>query len=108
MNKLKVGYWPLSSNLKSAGDRRRVVFWAQARGHEIITDLSQKVDVVIASEKSDFDSPAFSNPKVPVIFDLVDVFNLETPKNILYKHFLEREKFYNKRKYPYKITKVNL
>ena len=74
MNKLKVGYWPLSSSLKSAGDRRRVVFWAQARGHEIITDLSQKVDVVIASEKSDFNSPAFSKPKVPVIFDLVDAY----------------------------------
>jgi hypothetical protein len=74
MNKLKVGYSPLSSNLKSAGDRRRVVFWAQARGHEIITDLSQKVDVVIASEKSDFNSLAFSKPKVPVIFDLVDAY----------------------------------
>jgi hypothetical protein len=74
MNKLKVGYWPLTSNLKSAGDRRRVVFWAQARGHEIITDLSQKVDVVIASEKSDFNSPAFSNRKVPVILDLVDAY----------------------------------
>jgi hypothetical protein len=74
MNKLKVGYWPLSSNLKSAGDRRRVVFWAQARGHEIITDLSQKVDVVIASEKSDFNSLAFSKSKAPVIFDLVDAY----------------------------------
>jgi hypothetical protein len=51
-----------------------VVFWAQARGHEIITDLSQKVDVVIASEKSDFNSLAFSKPKVPVIFDLVDAY----------------------------------
>ena len=46
--------------------------------------------------------------KTALIFDLVDVFNLENPKNMLYKHFLEREKFYNKRKYPYKITKVNL
>ena len=74
MKKLKIGYWPLSSNLKSAGDRRRVVFWAQARGHELITDLSQRVDVVIASEKSDFNSPVFSRPKVPIIFDLVDAY----------------------------------
>lgn len=74
MNKLKVGYWPLSSNLKSAGDRRRVVFWAEARGHEIITDLTKKVDVVIASEKSDFNSLVFSRLKVPVVFDLVDAY----------------------------------
>ena len=46
--------------------------------------------------------------KTAIIFDLVDVFNFEDPKNILYRHFKEREKFYIKRKYPYKLTKVNL
>jgi len=46
--------------------------------------------------------------KTALIFDLVDVFSIEKPRNSLYNHFLEREKFYNKRKYPYKITKVNL
>ena len=74
MRKLKIGYWPLSANLKSAGDRRRVVFWAQARGHEITTDLSQNVDVIIASEKSNFNSLIFTNPKTPLIFDLVDAY----------------------------------
>jgi superfamily II DNA or RNA helicase len=43
-----------------------------------------------------------------LIFDLVDVFQLEKPSNILWRHFKEREKFYQKRKYPYKILKVNL
>ena len=42
------------------------------------------------------------------IFDLVDVFSSKDAANILYKHFKEREKFYIKRKYPYKITKINL
>jgi len=74
MRKLKIGYWPLSENLKSAGDRRRVVFWAHARGHEIVTDLRQNVDVIIASEKSDFNSLAFANPKTPIIFDLIDAY----------------------------------
>lgn len=74
MRKLKVGYWPLSRNLKSAGDRRRVVFWAQARGHEIVTDLSHKVDVIIAGEKSDFNAAVFAKSKVPVIFDLIDAY----------------------------------
>jgi len=48
-----------------------------------------------------------------IIFDLVDIFSPKVwdhPRggNILYKHFKEREKFYKNRKYPYKITKINL
>ena len=74
MRKLKIGYWPLSPNLQSAGDRRRIVFWARARGHEIITDLSQRVDVIIASEKTDFKSLIFSKRKSPLIFDLIDAY----------------------------------
>jgi len=46
--------------------------------------------------------------KTALIFDLVDVFTMENPKNTLFRHFKEREKFYLKRKYPYTITKVNL
>lgn len=42
------------------------------------------------------------------IFDLVDVFSSKEMSNILYKHFKEREKFYIKRGYPYKIIKVNI
>jgi superfamily II DNA or RNA helicase len=40
------------------------------------------------------------------IFDLVDVFNKEM-NNILFRHFKERD-IYIKRKYPYKIIKINL
>lgn len=74
MRKLKVGYWPLSSSLNSAGDRRRLIFWAHARGHTIVTDLNQSVDVIVASEKSDFNSPYFLRKRTPIIFDLVDAY----------------------------------
>jgi hypothetical protein len=74
MKSLKVGYWPLSPNLMSAGDRRRVVFWTQSRGHQLITDLSQKVDVMFASEKSNFNSQVFAKLNVPLVFDLVDAY----------------------------------
>ena len=74
MKKLRVGYWPLSPNLRSAGDRRRIVFWARARGHQIVRDLSQSVDVIIASEKTDFNSTILSKRKSPLIFDLVDAY----------------------------------
>ena len=74
MRKLKIGYWPLSQSLSSPGDRRRLVFWAEARGHTIITDLTKNVDVIVASENSDFNSPYFFQKQIPVIFDLVDAY----------------------------------
>jgi superfamily II DNA or RNA helicase len=49
-----------------------------------------------------------SDKKRALIFDLVDVFSPTNLNNILFKHFKEREKFYIKRKYPYKMIKINL
>ena len=74
MKHLKIGYWPLSPTLTSAGDRRRLLFWAKDRGHDVITDLTQKVDVIVASENSDFQSNHFAQKGVPVVFDLVDAY----------------------------------
>jgi hypothetical protein len=74
MRELKIGYWPLSPDLKSPGDRRRLVFWAKARGHRVVTDLTKKVDVVVASENSDFNSPLLVKKNIPIIFDLVDAY----------------------------------
>jgi len=74
MKKLKIGYWPLSNGLNSPGDRRRLVFWANSRGHEIITDTERKVDVIVATENADFNSIYFKEARVPVVFDLVDAY----------------------------------
>ncbi|MDO8646059.1 MAG: hypothetical protein Q7R42_05705 [Candidatus Planktophila sp.] len=74
LRKLNIGYWPLSPTFTSAGDRRRLVFWAQARGHTIVTDLNQSVDVIVASENSDFNSPYFARKQVPIVLDLVDAY----------------------------------
>jgi len=49
-----------------------------------------------------------SEKKKANIFDLVDVFDGNNMSNILFRHFKEREKFYTKRQYPYKIIKINL
>lgn len=79
MRKLKVGYWPISKSLNSPGDRRRIVFWANSRGHEIVTDLTQRVDVLVASQKADFKSIVFTHTKTPIVFDLIDSYLC--PKN---------------------------
>lgn len=48
--------------------------------------------------------------KKATIFDLVDIYTSDdkSMKNVLYNHFKERERFYIKRKYPYKVIKVNI
>lgn len=74
VNGLKIGYQPLSPTLTSAGDRRRLLFWAKDRGHTVVTDLSRKVDIIVASENSNFQSKYFAQKKVPVIFDLIDAY----------------------------------
>jgi glycosyltransferase involved in cell wall biosynthesis len=74
MRKLRIGYWPLSESLLAAGDRRRLVFWANSRGHELVRDLTRNVDVIVASENSDFNSVLFRQKSTPVVFDLVDAY----------------------------------
>jgi hypothetical protein len=72
MNKLRIGYVPNSKNLDAPGDRRRIVFWAKARGHEIVTNLDDKFDVLVLSERSDMGFFVKHKIKAPIIFDLVD------------------------------------
>jgi hypothetical protein len=40
----------------------------------VTTDLNQKVDVIVASERSDFQSNHFAQKRVPIIFDLIDAY----------------------------------
>lgn len=49
-----------------------------------------------------------SDKEKAMIFDLVDVYDPNNMNNILFRHYKEREKFYKKRKYPYKVIKINL
>jgi superfamily II DNA or RNA helicase len=46
--------------------------------------------------------------KKALIFDIVDVFSSKNLNNILYTHFKERMKFYDKRGYPYTVKRINL
>ena len=72
MKKLRIGYVPNSKNFDAPGDRRRIVFWAKARGHEIVTNLDDKFDVLVLSERSDLGFFVNSKIKTPIVFDLVD------------------------------------
>lgn len=49
----------------------------------------------------------FEGKEEALIFDLVDVFS-EKMDNILFKHYMERRKFYENKKYPFEEKKVLL
>jgi superfamily II DNA or RNA helicase len=46
--------------------------------------------------------------KVANIFDLVDILDSSKMNNSLYRHYIERKKFYKEREYPYKEIKISL
>ena len=72
MKKLKIGYVPITSDLNSPGDRRRLVFWAKKRGHHIELEDFSSVDLIVLSERSDLSMFIALDTKTPIVFDLVD------------------------------------
>lgn len=72
MSKLKIGYVPNSQDLGHPADRRRIVYWAKNRGHEIILDLNQPHDVLVLSGRADFTHWSEKANRPPLILDLVD------------------------------------
>ena len=72
MTKLKIGYSSQVPDLSHPADRRRLVYWANQRGHEIIQDLTSTVDVIVLSGRSDFSKVEKYQETAPVIIDLVD------------------------------------
>lgn len=74
MTKLKIGYVPNSSDLSHPADRRRLVYWARKRGHEIVLDLNRTADVNVLSGRANLVASAKNQSRTPVIFDLVDAY----------------------------------
>lgn len=72
MKKIRIGYVPNSHHLSAPGDRRRVAFWAENRGHEIVLDLNKPFDVLLLSERADLNAYSANRDSTPIVFDLVD------------------------------------
>ena len=70
---------PQSPQLNHPADRRRVVYWADKRGHTITQDLTKKVDVYLLSGVADFSQVESLQVKAPVVIDLIDGYLL--PQN---------------------------
>ena len=72
MPKLKIGYVPNSLDMGHPADRRRLIYWAKQRGHEILLDLNKKHDVLILSGRANLTHWAKMENRPPLILDLVD------------------------------------
>lgn len=72
MKKLRIGYAPNSPDLKHPADRRRIVYWADKRGHEIVLDIDKRCDVLFLSGRADFIGLSKQINRQPMILDLVD------------------------------------
>jgi hypothetical protein len=79
MPKLRIGYAPNSPDLSHPADRRRLVYWAQQRGHEVVLDLSRKHDVLVLSGRADLTRWSEMKNRSPLILDLVDGYLGEEP-----------------------------
>jgi hypothetical protein len=69
---IKIGYIPNSPDLGHPADRRRLVYWAKNRGHEMVLDLNSKHDVLVISSRADLTRWTEMNNRAPLILDLVD------------------------------------
>jgi len=50
----------------------------------------------------------FEGKETAIIYDLVDVLDISKKNNVFYRQFSERQKFYNKRKYPMEVVTINI
>lgn len=71
-SKLKIGYSPQVADMSHPADRRRLITWAELRGHKITTDLSARVDAIFLSGRADFAKIPEYLGRAPVIIDLID------------------------------------
>jgi hypothetical protein len=72
MASLRIGYSSQVPDMSHPADRRRLVYWAQKRGHVIAQDLNSPVDVIVLAGRSDFAKVGEYQAKAPVIIDLID------------------------------------
>ena len=72
MTKLKIGYASYSADFSHPADRRRLVYWARKRGHNLTKDISNTNDVNVLTNRADFIGLQRKSSNVPVILDMVD------------------------------------
>lgn len=76
MKRLKILYSGHSLNFSAPGDRRRIIRWAAAKNHEIVTENSSTADVKVITSSSNLSEVMKEKKSVPIILDLVDAYHV--------------------------------
>ena len=78
MGKLTIGYWPNSVDCKAPGDRRRLMYWANARNHSIILNSYKSCDALVFTSKHDLGIVRKMPQYIPKFLDFPDQYIEET------------------------------
>jgi hypothetical protein len=69
---MKIGYEGYSLGNSGIADRRRILFWANARGHTVVDSRDPNADVIVITSSSDLGYWSRSKTEKPLILDVVD------------------------------------
>jgi hypothetical protein len=69
---LFIGYSGYSADNQGIADRRRIIFWARERGHQIVGIDDNRADVKVITSSSDLEFWREHRSNVPVVLDVVD------------------------------------
>jgi hypothetical protein len=72
MGHLTIGYWPNSENCQAPGDRRRLIYWANARNHKIVLNSYQGCDAIVLTVKHHLGILKKTPQNIPKFFDAPD------------------------------------
>jgi hypothetical protein len=67
-----IGYEGYSKGNSGIADRRRILYWAAARGHSIVNSRDKNAEVVVITSSSDLGYWARAKQSKPLILDVVD------------------------------------
>jgi hypothetical protein len=67
-----IGYEGYSPGGTGIADRRRILFWAKNRGHQIVDSRDPRADVVVITSSADLGYWARANTSKTIILDVVD------------------------------------
>ena len=69
---MKIGYGGYASGNNGIADRRRIIFWAEKRGHTLVQADNSEADIVVITSSSDANYWAQKHLNKPLILDVVD------------------------------------
>lgn len=78
---MRIGYEGYSSQNDGIADRRRIIFWANSRGHQIVSARDEKADLIVISSSADLHFWSQFESRKPLFLDAVDGLLGETSRS---------------------------